>query len=221
MNEADIKTKLDIYADYQRHRDSLEADKKALLEDVKLPAEVEAIVSSGLKRMREVEDSFQPVVNEFNDQVSLELAALVVPEEIKEALAEIDRKRAEILEKRTVHNELILKQVIDQKSAIQEEVEAQTREVYASLARRKEEIEAEFSGKAEAVDENIKKLAEEIRADVKEVGFTVNGLYYQAVYVKAKKSWIPQRLEVYVEKHPDIKECYTVGEPSISLKRIG
>lgn len=221
MSEADIKTKLDLYADYQKHRDSLEADKKALLEDVKLPAEVEAVVSSGLKRMREVEDSFQPVINDFNEQISVELAALVIPEEIREALAEIDRKRAEILEKRIAHNELVLKQVIDQKSVIQAEVEAQTKEVYAALARRKAEIEVEFFGKDKAVDENIRKLAEEIKADVKEVGFTVNGLYYQAVYVKAKKSWIPQRLEVYVEKHPDIKECYTVGEPSISLKRIG
>jgi phage host-nuclease inhibitor protein Gam len=106
------------------------------------------------------------------------------------------------------------------RDAIQYEVEAQTKDVYAALAQRKSEIEAEFSGKAEAVDENIKKLTEDIKTEVKNLHYTVSGKSLQAVYVKGKKSWIPQRLDAYVETHPDIKECYTVGDPSVTIRKV-
>jgi hypothetical protein len=42
MTEAEIKTKLDTLSEYQAHRDLLEADKRKFLDEVKIPAEVEA-----------------------------------------------------------------------------------------------------------------------------------------------------------------------------------
>ena len=51
MNESEIKSKLDKLANFQAHRDLLESDKRALLDDVKVPAEVEAIVSAGMKHV--------------------------------------------------------------------------------------------------------------------------------------------------------------------------
>jgi hypothetical protein len=107
-----------------------------------------------------------------------------------------------------------------EKSAIRAEVEAQTRGVYDAIAQRKAEIEAEFLGKTEAVDENIAALEKEVKEAVKSIGFTVASAHYQAVFTKGKKSWINQRLEKYTETHPDIKECYTVGDPSVALRRL-
>ena len=28
------------------------------------------------------------------------------------------------------------------------------------------------------------------------------------------------RLEVYTKKHPEIRDCYTVGDPSVAIKKI-
>ena len=220
MNENEIKVKLDTLSEYQAHRDLLEADKRALLEDVRVPDEVQAIVGAGMKRMSEVEMSFTPMIVAYQEEQDKKLADIVVPEEIKAALAEIDRQRKEVVAARAAQDAEVRARIQTAKAQIQAEVEAQTHGIYTALAQRKAEIEAEFAGKAEAVDDNIRKLTEEIKADVKEIGFTVKSDHFQAVYTKAKKTWIPQRLEAYTDHHPDIKDCYTVGEPSVTLRRI-
>ncbi len=74
MEESEIKQKLDDLADYQAHRDLLEMDKRKLLDEVKIPEEVQAIVSAGMKRMAEVSD---PDAEVFNAQIEAELSAVV------------------------------------------------------------------------------------------------------------------------------------------------
>ena len=220
MNESEIKTKLDQLSDFQAHRDLLEADKHALLEDVRVPDEVQAIVSAGMKQASEVFASFTPEVEASIAQEKAELDAIVVPEEIKAALAEIDAKRAAVSRRYREQDEQRREKIAAQQSAIRARVEVETQGVYTALSIRRAEIEAEFAGKADAVDDNIAALEKEIRDAVKAIGFTVAGEHYQAVYSKGKKSWIPQRLEKYTDDHPDIKDCYTVGDPSVALKRI-
>ena len=219
MDEIEIKKLLDDLADYQVHRDLLESDKRTLLDQNEVPADVQAIVKAGSQRIAELyADSPDQAIIDAEEKAALD--AIVVPEEIKAQLAAIDELRKAAKNKAEEARAAIRAGIEAKKNAIQAEIEQQTAGVYTALTQRKAEIEAEFSGKAEAVDENIKKLTEEIKAEVKAIGYTVKSDHFQAVYTKAKKTWIPQRLEAYTEHHPDIKDCYTVGDPSVALKRI-
>lgn len=220
MDESEIKSKLNTLSEYQAHRDLLDADKRNLLSEVTVPAEVEAVVSAGMKKMGEVEQQFRPELDDLAIETRIKLDAIVVPEEIKVALAEIDRKRAEAKAALDEKQNEIVARIRAAKAEIQASTEAQTRDVYAALAKRKAEIEAEFSGKTEAAEANIAALEKEIKDAVKSLKFTVKGDHLRAEFTKGKKSWIPQRLDAYTETHPDIKECYTVGDPSVAIKRI-
>jgi hypothetical protein len=220
MTELEIKQKLDTLAEYQSHRDLLDADKRNLLEEVKVPDEVQAIVSAGMKQIGEVEMSFIPLLKEYEEEADAQLMKIVIPDEIKTALMELDRKRKAVQDEQQAKNADVRAKIQAAKATIQTEVDAATQGVYTALAARKAEIEAEFSGKAEAADENIKKLTAEIKAAVAKIGFTVKGEYLRAEWGKGKNTWIPQRLDKYTETHPDIKDCYTVGDPNVSIKRI-
>ncbi len=216
----DTKEKLDQLSEFQAQHDLIDIDKRKLLDEVKIPAEVEEIVRNGMKQMSEVEDSFAPTLLGIKDEAETKLALIIIPEEIQIALAEIDRQRAIVKAHQGNEETKIALRIRAIKAEIQANVESKTKDVYAALAQRKAEIEAEFAGKTEAVDENIKKLTDEIKVDVRSLHYTVNGTYLQAVFNKGKKSWISQRLDAYTETHPDIKDCYTVGEPSVTIRKI-
>jgi len=216
----DTKEKLDLLAEFEAQREQIDSNKRALLDDVKIPAEVEEIVKNGMKQMGEVESSFAPTLKAIAEETDIKLALIVIPDEIKAALAEIDGQRAEVRKRQEEQEFEIAQRIRAIKAEVQAGVEAKTKDIYAAIAQRKAEIEAEFAGKAEAVDENIKKLTDDIKSDVKNLRYTVSGQYRQAVYNKGKKSWIAQRLDAYTETHPDIKECYTVGDPLVTIRKI-
>lgn len=220
MNELEIKSKLDQLSDFQAHRDLLEADKRALLEEVQVPEEVQAIVSAGLKQASEVFVSFTPEVEASIAQEKAELDAIVVPEEIKVALAEIDTKRAAVSGRYRAQDAQRRETIAAQQTAIRTRVEAETQGVYTALAQRKAEIEAEFAGKADAVDDNIRKLTEEIKADVKTLGATVKADHFQAVYVKGRVTWDTSKMDGYAVGHPEVLFMRKEGEPSVTLRRI-
>ena len=214
-----IKEKLDQLTEFESQRDLIEIKKRDLLDEVKIPAEVEAIMADGLKRINEVDNSFQPVMRAQREKVQAALALVVIPDEIKAQLAEIDKQRNLILEEDVKVMATIREQIDNARLELNAEVQAQTHQVYADVAQRKAEIEAEFAGSRRAVDENIEKLKAEIKAATKEIGYTVDGTNYQAIYVKGKKTWNSKRLDVYVERNPEIKSCYDVGEPSVTIRR--
>ena len=220
MDEIEIKTKLDALAEYQAQSDLMEANKRALLDEVKIPAEVEAIVGAGMKQMSEVEMSFIPTLNTLLEEANKKLAEIVVPEEIKAALAEIDRQRALVTLTRQAQDAEIRQRIQAMKTEIQAKVEKETKGVYTALAQRKAEIEAEFAGKAEAVDENIKKLTDDIKANIKLLGCSVKGERYQGVYVSGRVTWDPKSLDGYAVGHPEILHFRKEGEPSVSIRRI-
>ena len=70
MNEIEIKQALDTLSDWQARRDLMESDKRALLEDVTVPAEVEAIVKANMRRMSEVESQFTPYLNDLKKNMA-------------------------------------------------------------------------------------------------------------------------------------------------------
>jgi len=217
----EIEQKLDLLAEFHAQKDLLELDKSKLLDEVKIPAEIEIVVSNGMKQASELEAKTRAAINAFNADVDKEIAEIVVPEEFKIALAEIDRQRTELMAKFTdiekqrqaivakkrENENIATEALVIQKRALQAEIEQQTKDVYAQIAQRKLEIEAEFSGKSEDVDENIKKLEAEIKDDMKKhvveklkenpkcKDLGVKGKFFHAIYGKPRKIWIPAKLD--------------------------
>ena len=212
--------KLDQLAEFQSQRDSIEIEKRALLDEVKIPSEVEEIVSKGMKKMSEVESTFAPLIKELEDDVNAQLAIIVIPDEIKIALEEIDRQRAEV---RTYQRNMeadISQRIRLTRNEIQADVDAKTKDIYNAIAQRKAEIEVEFSGKAEAVDENIKKLTEEIKSDVLTLGVSVKGKHYQGIYVKGRVTWDTSKMDGYAVGHPEVLFMRKEGDPSCTIRKI-
>lgn len=220
MNEVEIKHLLDTLSEYQAHRDLLEADKRALLEDVRVPEEVQAIVATGMKQLCEVEERYKPNIDILSEEVTEKLSKVVIPPSIEAALAAIDKERAAVQQYRAFGLVKINGLINDDKRKIQDEINAQTADVYKALAQRKAEIEAEFAGKAEAVDENIRKLTDEIKAAVRELGCSVKADHYQAVYVRGRITWNTDKMEAWLNDHPFLKDARKEGEPSVTLRRI-
>jgi seryl-tRNA synthetase len=220
MDEIEIKEKLNTLADFHAHRDLIESDKRALLDNEQVPAEVEAVVKAGMKQMADVEMSFIPAITSNQEKIDAKLAAIVVPEEIKAALAEIDRKRAEVKAASDAYDAEIRAQIQAAKAKIQAEVEAQTKGVYDAIQQRRREIEAEFSGKKEAVDENIAALEKEIKDAIKAGGKSVKGDHFHAVYVSGRITWNTDKMEAWRQAYPFLDEARKEGEPSCTLKRI-
>lgn len=242
----DTKEKLDLLAEFYSQKDSIEFRKRELLNEIQVPAEIEQIVHDGMARSSAIDEKFRSTSKEFDAVFDKRISEIVVPQEYKDALAELDRQRAEIFakmgeveaQKKAIVSEREERRVALSyeaskcKEELQAEIDKQTRGVYDAINQKKQEIEIEFSGKADDVDANIKKLEDEIKADVKAEAakkleanpkskdLSIKGQFFHAVYVKARKTWIPAKLDDYVETHPDIKNCYTEGEPSITLRRI-
>jgi len=214
-----IKEKLDQLTEFESQRDLIEIKKRELLEEVKIPAEVEAIVANGMKLLGEVENKYQPALKAHRELITAGLAKIVVPDEIKEALAEIDRQRNRIQEFDARQMAAIREQINNDRLELEADINDGTRAVYADVAKRKADIEAEFAGSRQAVEENIEKLKSEIKTATKEIGYTVDGTHYQAIYVKGKKTWNAKRLDAYVERNPEVKSCYDVGDPSVTIRK--
>ena len=229
-----IEQKLDQLAEFYSQKDALELRKRELLNEIQVPAEIEQIVKNGMARQAEMEANTRKAVDAQNEKLDQEIAAIVIPEELKAALAEIERQRNELMQKfdsvnvqrQTIalkkrENETAAMEALAiRKRALLEEVEAQTRNVYDEINRRKDEIEFEFNGKANDADANIKKLEAEIKAEVKAEGKSVKGKYFHAVYVKGRVTWNTDKMDAWVIDHPFLKEARKEGEPSITLRRI-
>jgi FAD/FMN-containing dehydrogenase len=220
MDETEIKSMLDTLSNWQARRDLLEADKRALLDDVKIPAEVEAIVSAGMKQMSEVEGSFNPTLKTLREVTEAKLALIVIPEEIKSALAEIDRQRAAIRTHQSDQENEISQRIRTIKAEVQAEVEDKTKGIYTAIAQRRAEIEAEFSGKEEAVDDNIRKLTEEIKAEIVTLKKSVKGEHYHGIYVTGRITWNTDMMEGWRETFPFLEKARKEGAPSVTLRRI-
>jgi len=241
-----IEQKLDMLAEYNAQRDLLELNKRALLDEVKIPAEIEQIVSAGMKESEQADNEYNTAIALFAEQIEKRVASVVIPQEYKDALAELDRQRAEITakmgeveaEKRTIkseYDEYKNRQTAfnnTRKNQIRAKIDQQTHEVYADIANRKNEIEAEFSGKAEDVNENITKLEAEIKDDMKKQAadkleknpkakdLSVKGKFFHAVYVKGRVTWNTDKMDAWVIDHPFLKEARKEGEPSITLRKV-
>jgi len=233
MNET-IEQKLDTLAEFHAQKDLLEIDKRKLLDDVKIPAEVEAVVNEGIKAMADIENSMRTTAKTFDALIEKELSEIVIPDELTTKLADLDRQRTKLMNefsdiekqriminaKKRANDDILTDSINIRKRGLQAEIEAKTKAVYAQVAQRKLEIEAEFSGKAEDVEENIKKLEAEIKAEVKAGKKSVKGKFFHAVYVSGRITWNTDKMEAWILDHPFLKDARKEGEPSITLRRV-
>ena len=218
MNEGEIKELLDKLADFQARRDLLDSDKRALLDEVKIPEEVLIIQRAGNDQQDEIERKATIDCRKINADIEDKLSKIVIPEEVKSILAQIDEQRTAVLAEGKKRENDIRVQSNLERQAIREATEAQTVDVYKAIAKRKAEIEAEFAGKAESVDENIRKLTEDIKANVKELGASVKSDYFHAIYVKGRVTWDTSKMDGYAVGHPEVLFMRKEGEPSVSIR---
>jgi hypothetical protein len=218
----DIEAKLDRLAEFQSKKDSIEFRKRELLDEVKVPAEVLAVMNEGNKKSGEFEARKRKELDAINAEIEAQLARIIIPEEIKAALAEIDHQRGLVETYRRVKQAQFQDAIFDNRNKIQAEMQMQTAQVYADIAQRKLEIEAEFAGKANAVDENIEALKREIEADVLKRGESVKGKYFHAIWNKGRVgTWNSGKLDGLALLMPAIAECRNPGgEPTVTFRSV-
>jgi hypothetical protein len=246
MNEIEIKEKLDMLAEFYAQKDALEISKRDLLNEIQVPAEIEQIVNKGLELAKKIESDMRARIAEYNKKIDKELDEVSVPDELRDALAEIERRRAEIMsrfsevEKQRAEiagqkksNEAAeIEATQKQQDQLRAEIDAKTKKVYADIAQKKQEIEIEFSGKADDVSANIARLESEIKADMKRHAaekleanpkakdLSVKGKFFHAVYVRGRVTWNTDKMDAWCNDHPFLKEARKEGEPSITLRKI-
>ena len=230
----DTVEKLDLLAEYHSQKDSIESQKRALLDEVKIPVEIEQIVNAGMKMSRDIEEKTRARIAEYNKTIDAEIQALLIPEELRKALddlrereavlmsqfAEFEKQRQEIAAQKKDNEAVELEALKADRAKLEEEVKAKTAKVYADIAQRKNEIEVEFSGKAGDVDKNIAALESEIKAETKAKGETIKGKYFMAVYVKGRTSWNNEMLDGMISLVPQLEKARKIGEPSITLRHV-
>lgn len=218
----DIKEKLDRLAEFHTQKAAIELRKRELLDSVKVPAEVQAVVSAGTKRISDIDNGYRAEMQSVDTEAEAALAEIVIPEEIRAALAEIDAKRRAVTERQSKQKAAIMRAIQDTKLRIQAEIDAQVKDVYAALDARKREIEAEFAGQQAAADANIAALEAEIKADVKTVGETVKGKFYKAVFRKGQQGKFRQaEMMGYAVTHPEVLQFKDPdGEPSVAIMPV-
>jgi hypothetical protein len=92
-----------------------------------------------------------------------------------------------------------------------------TPEIKAQLAA----IDAEFAGKAETAQGKMAELSEAIKNCVIAQGETAKGAHHQFCFTKGRESWDGKSLSGYAAAHPEILAFRKVGDPSVSVRKVG
>jgi phage host-nuclease inhibitor protein Gam len=219
MTEEQIKSMLDQLDEFHCQRDSIAAEKQALLDEVKIPDEIIDIQRQANEAVKYREGLMNERLQSLREQTEQELSEITIPEEIRAALAEIDRKRREISDRRDAEHKKAMTAMNDYRAEIQQETEAKTRQVYDDISARKREISAEYQGKEQAAAENIAKLEKAIKEAAREHGKTVKGKHFSAVYVKGRVSWNTDMLDGMIALVPQLEKARKEGEPSITIRK--
>jgi len=125
----------------------------------------------------------------MSEQVVQERLDLLV--ELESALAELEEEKARLIET-----------VIPP-------------EVAASI----QEIEAEFTDSIHAANVNIAGTKAAIKDGTLEVGSTVKGVDYMAVWARGRVTWDNKGLDGYMVAHPEIEAFRKEGKPSVSIRK--
>ncbi len=72
-----------------------------------------------------------------------------------------------------------------------------------------------------AVQEQIEQLEEQARLAVLEAGETVKGGALQAVWVRGRVTWDTKKLDGLTILLPELNQARKVGEPTVTIRKIG
>lgn len=82
-------------------------------------------------------------------------------------------------------------------------------------------LDDEHDAEMEEIDQTIADAEAQLKAAVAEVGETIKGQHYQAVYAKPRVSWDTKRLEQYAKANDlGILDFRTEGAPSVSIRPV-
>jgi carboxylesterase type B len=216
----DIQQKLDMLDEFYCQKDSIENEKRALLDEVKIPAEVLAVQQKANEEAQAYASKQRKSAEQVRAECAAKLAEIKVPDEVREILARIDHERGLVMSYQREKESEIEQDVEQKRTALFNKAQFDTAKVYAEIEARKKEIAAEFAGKEQAAAENIAKLEAEIKAEVKAFGKSVKGNHFHAVYNKGRITWNTDKMEAWIVDHPFLKDARKEGEPSISIRRI-
>jgi hypothetical protein len=220
MNE--IEQKLDQLAEFQSQKDSVHAHKQAMLDELKVPADVQAVLSDSRARIMKIESDKYQAEKIIIEQLDKEYALIAIPDEVKAILDEISKQRDELQRRYAIQQQSLYDRMTAEKRRIDAETDEKVKDVFDQLNKRKQEIEIEFAGKSNAVDENIEALKREIEADVLKRGESVKGKYYHAVWNKGRVgTWNSGKLDGLALIMPAIAECRNPGgEPTVTFRSV-
>ena len=83
------------------------------------------------------------------------------------------------------------------------------------------EVEEEFEPQESAIRERLSEIECSVRDEVLVLGQSVKGAAFQAVYSKGRTKWNDAGLMNYLSVHPEIAYLRTVGNPSVSIRKVG
>jgi hypothetical protein len=218
-----IEKMLDQLAEWQAQADLLEMDKRKLLDEVKVPAEVLAAQDDANKRRKQAEaESWrrQQEIGKARDAAYNAVPRPELPAEYLEAMRAADAKRDELTAEFERQARAARDAAAEASARIDADLQAQVKDVYRQIETRKLEIEAEFGGKLDDLKANVDKLTTAIKLAVIAEGKTVKAQFYQAVYVKGRITWNTDMLDGMIVAFPDLAKARKEGQPSVTLRKL-
>jgi hypothetical protein len=218
-----IEEMLDTLAEFQAQKDLLDLDRQALIDAVKIPAEVleaQRLANMERQRLDSVYFAAQQKIRAQEQELLAEVIDPEIPPEFAEALAAARAKREDIRQQASYRLECEMKASGQAKAKFDADLQAKVADVYNQVALRKSEIIAEFGDKAAAVVANIDKLTAEIKEAVKLEGKSVKGKAFMAVFVKGRVTWITDMLDGMIVAFPALAKARKEGEPSVTIRKV-
>lgn len=216
-----IEEMLDTLSGYQYQAGQIENEKRALLDAVKIPAEVQAIHDAGARLKAEADSAYLVAQRAIDAQAAADMDAVQYPPEVAEILREITAKREAIREEAKRKEREAWEKSQAKKAQVDAEFEASIAHVYAEIENRKAEIAAEYNGRLEAAMKNMAALEDEIKRAVVQIGKTVKGTFLQAVFMKGRITWNTDMLDGMIIAFPELAKARKEGAPSVSLRAVG
>jgi len=211
-----IEKKLEKLTEFRAARDMIEFQKRALMDEVKVPAEVLEVQNRANDAAQKYAAAQQRKIDELRAECAAKMAEIEVPAEVAEVLKRIDHQRG-MVRVFQEQQEKTMRDAIDAKRAeLFEASKHETENVYSDLAARKAEIEAEFAGKERDADINIANLEKEIKADIiaraaekiaediEADDLSIKGGLYHAVYARGRVTWKAESLDKVIKKLAEV-----------------
>lgn len=127
------------------------------------------------------------------------------------------------MSEKTVQERLDLLVKLEERVAWLEKARAEEIEavIPPSIKNRIVAIKTSYADRIHVANTNVASTKATIKEGALEVGSTVKGKDYMAVWAKGKMTWDSKGLEGYAVAHPEVKAFRKQGKPYVSIKKRG